>query len=85
MGTVLKTITLTDQQDAWLQARVEAGQYTDDGEAIRDLIRREQERAAEQAAGLASLRQALMEGERCGEPEAFDIGAFMRRKAAEHG
>lgn len=85
MGTVLKTITLTEQQDAWLQSRIDEGRYTDDGEAIRDLIRREQERAADLAAGLATLRQALIEGEQSGEPEPFDIGAFMRRKAAEHG
>ncbi len=85
MGTVLKTITLTEQQDAWLKSRIDEGRYTDDGEAIRDLIRREQERAADQAAGLATLRQALIEGELSGEPEPFDIGAFMRRKAAELG
>jgi len=40
-------ITLTDQQDDWIKAQVEGGDYTNDSEYIRDLIRREQERGAE--------------------------------------
>ena len=47
MSTVRKTITLTDQQDDWIKAQIAAGQYTNDSEAIRDLIRREQERQAQ--------------------------------------
>ena len=47
MGTVRKTITLTDQQDNWVKAQINAGHYTNDSECIRDLIRREQERRAE--------------------------------------
>jgi len=47
MGTVRKTITLTDQQDNWVKAQINAGHYTNDSEYIRDLIRREQERSAE--------------------------------------
>ena len=45
MGTVRKTITLTDQQDRWIKAQIIAGHYTNDSEYIRDLIRREQERS----------------------------------------
>ena len=44
MATVRKTITLTEQQNAWIAAQIDAGSYTNDSEAIRDLIRREQER-----------------------------------------
>ncbi|MDB6144153.1 MAG: addiction module antidote protein family [Pseudomonas sp.] len=47
MGTVRKTITVTEQQDGWIKAQIEAGQYTNDSECIRDLIRREQERNTE--------------------------------------
>ncbi len=47
MATVRKTITLTDQQDDWIKAQVEGGNYTNDSEYIRDLIRREQERGSE--------------------------------------
>ena len=81
MATVRKTITLTEQQNDWIAAQIDAGHYTNDSEAIRDLIRREQERSAD----LARLRQALIEGEESGAPERFDIAAFKRRKAAQHG
>lgn len=47
MGTLRKTITLTDQQDSWIKAQIHAGHYTNDSEYIRDLIRREQERSLE--------------------------------------
>ena len=30
MGTVGKTITLTEQQDRWIKAQIEAGHYTND-------------------------------------------------------
>ena len=43
MATVRKTITLTDQQDDWIKSQVERGDYTNDSEYIRDLIRRKQE------------------------------------------
>lgn len=81
MGAVRKTITLTEQQDAWIAAQVAAGHYTNDSEAIRDLIRREQERGFERDA----IRQALIEGEQSGEPERFDFAAFRQNKIAEHG
>ena len=42
MATVRKTITLTEQQNAWIAAQIAAGHYTNDSEAILDLIRRDQ-------------------------------------------
>ena len=59
MGTVRKTITLTDQQNSWIKAQIDAGRYTNDSEYIRDLIRREHERSAE----IEAIRSALIEGE----------------------
>jgi antitoxin ParD1/3/4 len=81
MATVRKTITLTEQQNAWIAGQIDAGNYTNDSEAIRDLIRREQERSAE----TESIRQALIDGEQSGEPERFDFAAFKRRNAEQHG
>jgi antitoxin ParD1/3/4 len=81
MGVVRKTITLTEQQYAWVASQVEAGLYTNDSEAIRDLIRREQARALE----IERIRGALIAGEQSGEPEAFDFAAFKRRKAGPGG
>jgi len=81
MGTVRKTITLTDQQDGWIKAQIEAGHYTNDSEYIRDLIRREQERTLE----IEAIRAALNEGEASGEPRAFDATAFKQRMLGKHG
>ncbi|MDO8051975.1 type II toxin-antitoxin system ParD family antitoxin [Janthinobacterium sp. SUN211] len=81
MGTVRKTITLTDQQDEWIKEQIAAGRYTNDSEYIRDLIRREQQRSAE----LDAIRAALMEGEASGDPQPFDARAFKQRMLATHG
>lgn len=81
MGTVRKTISLTDQQDSWIKLQIEAGHYTNDSECIRDLIRREQERSAE----IDLIRTALAEGEASGEPRPFNAAAFKRRMLATHG
>ena len=81
MGTVRKTITLTDTQDAWIKSQIEAGHYTNDSEYIRDLIRREQERSA----GMEAVRAALIEGEASGEPRSFDARTFKQRMLTVHG
>ena len=58
MGTVRKTITLTDRQDGWIKAQIAAGRFTNDSEYIRDLIRRDQK----ETAGLEELRAAVQQG-----------------------
>jgi antitoxin ParD1/3/4 len=80
MATVRKTITLTKQQNDWIAAQIAAGCYTNDSEAIRDLIRREQARSAE----IDAIRRALIEGEESGEPQPFDFEAFIERMNAEY-
>ncbi|NNB07943.1 hypothetical protein HBN83_18715 [Pseudomonas fragi] len=51
-----KTITVSDQQDGWIKAQIEAGHHTNDSERILDLIRRKQECSAEVNATHAALR-----------------------------
>jgi len=46
MATVRKTVTLTDAQDNWIKAQVASGDYTNDSEYFRDLIRRDQAKAS---------------------------------------
>jgi antitoxin ParD1/3/4 len=55
MATVRKTVTLTDAQDDWIKAQVASGDYTNDSEYFRDLIRRDQEKAS-------ALKAAIDEG-----------------------
>ena len=67
-----KTITLTEQQGGWVKSRIKGGQFGNDSEYIRHLIRQDQQ-AQER---LATLRQALVEGEASGEPKPVDMTAI---------
>lgn len=60
--TTRKTITVTDQQDEWIKARIGAGGYTNDSEYIRDLIRRDQDRAGK----IAAMQRLIDEAEASG-------------------
>jgi antitoxin ParD1/3/4 len=55
MGTIRKTITLTNAQEAWGKAQMASGDYTNESEYFRDLLRREQEK-------IAALKAAIEEG-----------------------
>lgn len=62
MTTVRKTITLTDQQSDWVKARIASGDFTNDSEYIRALIRQDQARNNQ----IEIIRAALIEGEQSG-------------------
>lgn len=81
MGTTRTTITVTDQQDSWIKAQIAAGEYTNDSEYIRDLIRRDQASQAE----IEAVRAALVEGEQSGAPQPFDGAGFKREMLKKHG
>lgn len=67
-----KTITLTEQQDNWVKGQIESGHFGNDSEYIRHLIRRDQQ-AQE---GLATLRQALSEGESSGKSRPLNMSGI---------
>ncbi|RMT93232.1 hypothetical protein ALP39_00976 [Pseudomonas marginalis pv. marginalis] len=81
MGTVRRTITVTDEQDGWIKAQIEAGHYISDSDCIRDLIRHDQVFSAERDA----IRWALVFGEASDEPRPFDPDGFKQRMLAERG
>ena len=62
MGMVKKSITVTEQQNKWIQSQLSVGKYASDSELLRDLIRKEQARTDE----ITALRQALLLGEKSG-------------------
>ena len=62
MGTTRKTITLTDKQDQWIKAQIAAGEYTNDSEYIRDLVRRDQEENAKFQALKLAIQESLNSG-----------------------
>lgn len=61
-----KTITFTEKQERFIQARIDIGDYVSDSEYIRDLVRRDQEN---------SLKNAVLEGLQSGisQLNALDI------------
>ena len=63
MATIRKTITLTDQQDQWVKTQITNGDYTNDSEYFRDLIRRDQQHNLRFQALKAAIRQGLDSGE----------------------
>ena len=62
MTMVKKSITVTDQQDEWIQAQLAAGHYATDSEVVREAIREKQLRTAE----IETIRAALIHAEERG-------------------
>ncbi len=59
MPMVKKSITVTDNQDAWIQAQMKTGNYASDSEVLRALIRKEQTQSKQ----MDTIRAALIEAE----------------------
>lgn len=62
MGTVRKTITLTDQQDKWIKAQITAGDFTNDSEYLRHLVRLDQSKNAQFSTLKAAIKKGLDSG-----------------------
>lgn len=59
MPNIKRSISVTDQQHDWIKAKVEAGQFGNESEVYRTLIRKAQDEENK----LAALRARLDEGE----------------------
>ena len=62
MGMNKKSITVTDQQEAFIQAQIASGHYASDSEIIREALREKELRTAE----LDQLRAKLIASEQSG-------------------
>ena len=58
MSTIRKTITFTAKQDQWIKSQIEAGEFKNDSEYLRDLVRRDQAKNAK----FSALKAAITEG-----------------------
>ena len=58
MALVKKSITVTDRQEQWIRAQIASGEYGNDSEYVRDLIRRDQEQNAQ----FRALKEAIQDG-----------------------
>ena len=56
---VKKSITVTEEQEAWIQAQMKGGHYATDSEVVREALREKQTRHAE----LEKIRAALIHAE----------------------
>ena len=70
MAMVKKSITVTDQQEAWIQAQMATGNYGTDSELIREALREKQLRMEE----VEYIRAKLIQAEQ---------GGFSKRTANE--
>jgi len=62
MAMVKRSISLTEQQAAWIKSQIESGSYGNESEVLRDLIRERVAREEE----ILTIRAALVEGEKSG-------------------
>lgn len=77
MGTTRKTITVTDQQNEWIKSRIASGAYTNDSEFLRDLLRKDQERAQK----IADMQRLVTEGLESGISELSVDEIWQRARA----
>jgi len=59
---IKKSITVTETQEAWIQAQLSTGQYASDSEVVREALREKQMRMAE----IERIRNALNAAEESG-------------------
>jgi antitoxin ParD1/3/4 len=73
-----RNISLTDEQDAFVAKVVEAGEYQNASEAVRDALRALQQRRREDALKLKALRVQIKAG-----VDVLDRGDFVEVDDAE--
>lgn len=66
MAMVKRSISLTEKQADWVKTQIDSGNYGNESEVFRDLIRDRQTRETE----IHTIRTALIEGERSGTSES---------------
>jgi len=62
MSTIRKTITFTEKQDKWIKTQITIGEYTNDSEYLRDLVRRDQAKSAKFSALNAAITEGMESG-----------------------
>ncbi|MEL6570956.1 MAG: type II toxin-antitoxin system ParD family antitoxin [Pseudomonadota bacterium] len=62
MSMIKKSITVTDQQDAFIRAQIASGRYASDSEIIREALREKEQRIAD----IDMLRAKLAASEQSG-------------------
>lgn len=73
-------VSLPDPLKAWVEAQAETGRYANASDYVRDLIRKDQERASK----LDALQRLITEGMESGDAQNLDLPSFLSRMRASH-
>lgn len=68
-------ISLPDPMRDWVKSQIDTGQYANNSDYVRDLIRRDQQQIEKQKA----LQAAITEGLQSGSAKDFDVDIFKQR------
>jgi len=74
-------VSLPDPMKDWVEQQTKGGRYSNASDYVRDLIRRDQDRAAK----IAYMQRLVTEGLDSGPAEPFDFDAFFARMQEGHG
>jgi len=83
MAMLRKTITITNQQELWIRSVIQSGDYGNDSEYFRDLIRRDQERRSAEGKLRRMLEQADNGGMSDRTPREIWAAAEARHKSGD--
>lgn len=73
-------VSLPEPLKAWVEAQAASGRYANASDYVRDLIRRDQERASK----IDALQQLITEGIESGDAQSLDLQAFLKRVRGKH-
>ena len=74
-------ISVPDPMRDWVQERIETGQYASTSDYVRDLIRRDQQRAEK----IEAMQSAITKSLESGEATPFDVEEFKKRMIQSFG
>lgn len=72
-------LSLPDPMKAWVEAQAESGRYANASDYVRDLIRKDQDRANK----LDALQRLITEGMESGEAVDLDLASFKKRMRSQ--
>jgi len=64
----------------WVETQTKDGRYSNASDYVRDLIRRDQDRASK----VADMQRLITEGLESGVAEPFELKAFLREMREQH-
>jgi antitoxin ParD1/3/4 len=74
-------VSLPDPMKKWVESQTATGRYANASDYVRDLIRKDQERAAK----IASMQKLIDEGLASGEARDFSVNGFLGAMREKHG